>query len=174
MRDNVGFIEQFFFFTFTSQTWIEHLFANGLHLKEEVLEWNSIKNKHSWPPSLCGWRQHPWWRPNDKIGCHTLGILQFSTPILSLVFALLHFYLIGAFWQSLHIQALCLLGQRLGDRNSYTLKISLLLFYSYLFLVKLVKVGELLGGNPRLQILLLHLSVGIDLRQRHWLNLWWP
>ena len=41
-----------------------------------------VKNKHSSPPSLCGWRQHPWWRPDNMLGCYTLGIFKFSTPIL--------------------------------------------------------------------------------------------
>ena len=36
--------------------------------------------------------------------------------------------------------------------------------------VKLVKVGNLIGGNPRLQVLLLHLSLDSDLSQIHWLD----
>ena len=36
--------------------------------------------------------------------------------------------------------------------------------------VKLVKVGNLIGGNPRPQVLFLHLSLDSDLSQIHWLD----
>ena len=64
-----------------------------------------------------------------------------------------------------------------GWRKIILPKVSFQLFSFYQFLVKvvkLVKVGNLIDGNPRLQVLFLHLSLDSDLSQIHWLDGWWP
>ena len=90
--------------------------------KKEIFRFAFMKAKKVTPVSSSSSSPRWWISATSMVAwcCYMFGWVQFSPiyPNLFLAPAFLFIYLIGAFWQSLHIQALSLLGQRLGEKNS--------------------------------------------------------